>query len=254
MKVTFLTHSAFLLEWDAFYMLFDCCFTDPYASLLPQLDAQKPLLVFSSHRHEDHFDPKIFALAEQYPLTRYFLSRDINFSDKRRAEFGVTDELMERITLVRPDNGIEAEVAGEKISVRTVKSTDIGVAFLVKAEGKLVYHAGDLNRWHWTEEGEEYCAKMAASYTRAIEKLAAAAAEEMPSPLLTAAMIPFDTRLQDGYALGATELLAALGAKHIFPMHMWNHFEFIERFRAEHPEYAEATAKITANYQTFEIE
>ncbi len=254
MKVTFLTHSAFLLEWDAFYALFDCTFTEPYVSELPALDAKKPLLVFSSHRHEDHFDPKIFSLAGQYPLTRFFLSRDVNLSDKRRAAFGVTDELMERVTLLRPDSAAVTEVNGVEISIRTVKSTDIGVAFLVKAEGKLVYHAGDLNRWHWTDEGEDYCAKMAESYTRAIEKLAAAAAEEMPSPLLTAAMIPFDTRLLDGYSLGALELLAAIPAKHVFPMHMWSHFEFIDRFRAEHPELAPAVANITANYQAFEIE
>ena len=253
MKVTFLTHSAFLLEWDSFYMLFDCCFTAPYASELPQLDVAKPLLVFSSHRHEDHFDPKVFDLVKTYPLTRYFLSRDVNLSDKRREEFGLTDEMMERITLLRPDSAVSAEVNGTELSVRTVKSTDIGVAFLIGAEGKLVYHAGDLNRWHWTDEGEEYCAKMAAAYTRAIEKLAEAAKEEMPSPLLTAAMIPFDTRLLDGYSLGALELLAAVPAKHIFPLHMWEHFEFIPRFCAEHPEYAAATANITANYQSFEI-
>ena len=254
MNVTFLTHSAFLLEWDSFYTLFDCCFTEPYASKLPALDAQKPLLVFSSHRHEDHFDPKIFDLVKQYPLTRYFLSRDVNLSDKRRAEFGLTGEMMERITLLRPDSAAEAEVGGTKLSVRTVKSTDIGVAFLVYAEDKLVYHAGDLNRWHWTDEGEDYCTKMAESYTRAIEKLAAAAAELTPSPTLDAAMIPFDTRLLDGYSLGALELLAALPAKHIFPMHMWSHFEFIDRFCAEHSEYATTTAKITANYQSFEID
>ncbi len=253
MKVTFLTHSAFLLEWDAFYMLFDCTFTEPYVSVLPALEAKKPLLVFSSHRHADHFDPKIFDLAAQYPLTRYFLSRDVNLSDKRRAEFGLTDEMMERITLLRPDSGVTAEVAGKEISIRTVKSTDIGVAFLVKVDGELIYHAGDLNRWHWTDEGEDYCAKMAESYTRAVEKLAAAAAEELPSPLLTAAMIPFDTRLLDGYSLGALELLAALPARHIFPMHMWEHFEYIDRFRTEHPAYADATANITANYQSFEI-
>ncbi len=254
MKVTFLTHSAFLLEWGSFYTLFDCCFTEPYASELPRLDEKKPLLVFSSHRHADHFDPKIFDLMKQYPLTRFFLSRDVNLSDKRRAVLGITDALMERITLLRPDSAVSTEVNGTEITVRTVKSTDIGVAFLLHAEGRLVYHAGDLNRWHWTDEGEDYCAKMAESYTRAVEKLAAYAAEEKPSPVLDAAMIPFDTRLLDGYSLGALELLASLPAKHVFPMHMWSHFEFIDRFRAEHPELADSVANITANYQTFEVE
>ena len=31
----------------------------------------------------------------------------------------------------------------------------MGVAFLVKVEGKTIYHAGDLNWWHWNGEPEE---------------------------------------------------------------------------------------------------
>ena len=33
---------------------------------LPPLDPQKPLLVFSSHSHEDHFDGKVFGLLEAH--------------------------------------------------------------------------------------------------------------------------------------------------------------------------------------------
>ena len=38
------------------------------------------------------------------------------------------------------------------MTVRTLKSSDDGVSFLVDAEGLSIYHAGDLNWWHW--EGE----------------------------------------------------------------------------------------------------
>ena len=56
MKITFIAHSAFLVEWDKFYTLFDYVYERDYTGTLPPLDPQKPLLVFSSHSHEDHFD------------------------------------------------------------------------------------------------------------------------------------------------------------------------------------------------------
>lgn len=39
------------------------------------------------------------------------------------------------------------------VTVEALPSTDEGVAFLVTAEGRTVFHAGDLNWWHW--EGED---------------------------------------------------------------------------------------------------
>ncbi len=37
--------------------------------------------------------------------------------------------------------------------IRTLRSTDEGVAFVVHYAGKTIYHAGDLNWWHW-KKGE----------------------------------------------------------------------------------------------------
>ena len=39
-------------------------------------------------------------------------------------------------------------------AIASLKSTDEGVAFVVWAEGHSIYHAGDLNWWHW--EGEPF--------------------------------------------------------------------------------------------------
>ena len=52
MKITFIAHSAFLVEWDKFYTLFDYVYEPDYTGTLPPLDPQKPLLVFSSHSHD----------------------------------------------------------------------------------------------------------------------------------------------------------------------------------------------------------
>ena len=57
MRVTFLEHSGFLVELPSVTLLFDW-----WKGELPALRPGVPLLVFSSHRHEDHFKPEIFSL------------------------------------------------------------------------------------------------------------------------------------------------------------------------------------------------
>ena len=56
MRVTFLAHSGFLIELERLLLLFDW-----WKNELPPLP-EKPLLVFASHSHEDHFSPRIFSL------------------------------------------------------------------------------------------------------------------------------------------------------------------------------------------------
>ena len=57
MRVTFLAHDGFFIELDQSA----CCSTGGRRS--PALP-DKPLLVFVSHRHEDHFNPAVFTLAD----------------------------------------------------------------------------------------------------------------------------------------------------------------------------------------------
>ena len=71
-KVTYLGHSGFLAELPEALLLFDY-----YIGSLPELPADKPLYVFVSHRHGDHFNPAIFRLTEKYGQVTFFLSHDI---------------------------------------------------------------------------------------------------------------------------------------------------------------------------------
>ena len=56
MKVTFIYHSSYFVELDHCCLLFDY-----YQGDIPQVG--KPLYVFASHSHPDHFSPAIFQLA-----------------------------------------------------------------------------------------------------------------------------------------------------------------------------------------------
>ena len=79
MTVTFIAHSAYLVEWDKFYTLFDYTYEPDYTGALPELNPEKPLLVFASHSHEDHFDAKCSHFWKNTP-TRAFSSRAIRAS------------------------------------------------------------------------------------------------------------------------------------------------------------------------------
>ena len=198
MTVTFIAHSAYLVEWDKFYTLFDYTYEPDYTGELPELNPEKPLLVFASHSHEDH-------------------------------------EAFARTTVLRPDSILLTDVAGEDLSIRAIKSTDIGNAYLLRCEGKMVYHGGDLNWWNWESEGKAYCNNMTVHYHAAIEKLASAVRNEATdnniAPEITAAMAPLDPRLGEGSeGLGIEYLLKNVTVQHIFPMHMWKKYEVIDRY------------------------
>ena len=258
MTVTFIAHSAYLVEWDRFYTLFDYTWEPDYTGALPALAEDKPLLVFVSHSHEDHFDAKIFGLLDQHPDTRFFISRDIRLTERKRRWLNISDEAFARTTVLRHDSILLTEAAGEELSIRAIKSTDIGNAYLLRAEGKMVYHGGDLNWWHWESEGKSYCADMAVHYRAAIDKLAAAVRDEAAdngiAPEIFAAMAPLDPRLGEAAeGLGVEHLMKCVAVRHLFPMHMWKKFEVIDRYLAAHPGQREVVARITRDGETFTI-
>ena len=113
MTVTFIAHSAYLVEWDKFYTLFDYTYEPDYTGALPELNPEKPLLAFASHSHEDHFDAKVFTLLEKYPDTRFFVSRDTRLTERKRqwTEHLRTRPLPAR-PFLRPDSILLTDVAG----------------------------------------------------------------------------------------------------------------------------------------------
>ena len=60
----------------------------------------------------------------------------------------------------------------DDLEIETLASNDQGVAFVVKVAGKrTVFHAGDLNWWHWNGESEEFNNDIADSYRQEIDLL-----------------------------------------------------------------------------------
>lgn len=208
MTITYIDHSSFLVELNQHYLLFDYFQGD-----ILKLDPGKPLLVFASHRHGDHFSPVIFNLAREYPKVSYVLSDDI-------WQNRVPEELYGRTIFMGEDEIDEIE----SVAIKTYHSTDEGVAFLVEAEGKTIYHAGDLNHWNWIGEPELWNRQMGENYQKELDKMA--------GEQIDVAFLPVDARLKENFYLGADDFMKTVGAKVIFPMHFWGDYTVGERWKA----------------------
>ena len=236
MKITYIAHSGFLVELAHTLFLFDY-----YQGEIPALPPEKPLYVFASHRHPDHFNPEIFSLARNRENSFFVLSHDIWRSR-------VPEELRERTVHLKAG----ARWQRDGVEVDTLRSTDEGVAFLVRAEGKAFYHAGDLNDWRWEGESENWNRGMAEKFRRYIEPLR--------GKRMDAAFIPLDPRQEDGYAFGLDYFLTLAdyripeeGAEKIYPMHCWERYEIIERWLLEHSDSParDRIVKISGRGETF---
>ena len=230
--VTFLGHSGFLVELPQALLLFDWWKGD-----LPPLPAGKPLLVFASHRHEDHFSPAIFSLEDGSRPTAFLLGDDIRLS-------GQVPQAGPAGRYLFLAGGTQAEPF-PGITVEALPSTDEGVAFLVTAADTTVFHAGDLNWWHWEGEDPAWNQAMAADFQRACQPL--------QGRRLDIAMLPLDPRLGKAGALGPRHFLETAEIRRFFPMHQWEDFSFTDDFLRDFPQFAGRTVPVRRNGQRWEL-
>ena len=238
MRVTFLDHSGFLAELPSVTLLFDW-----WKGELPGLRPDVPLLVFASHRHEDHFKPEIFALDDGTRDIRFLLGKDIKLTPRHRERWGVSDETAGKCTAL--GGGAQAEPL-PGVTVEALTSTDEGVAFLVTADGQTVFHAGDLNWWHWEGEDPAWNRNMEVDFRRYTEPLR--------GRRIDLALLPLDPRLGEAGFLGPKYFLELADIRRFLPMHQWGDFAFTERFAERYPELSAGLMPVTHTGQTWALE
>jgi L-ascorbate metabolism protein UlaG (beta-lactamase superfamily) len=111
-------------------------------------------------------------------------------------------------------DGQEATVG--TLRVKAYGSTDQGISFhIVTADGLSVFHAGDLNFWHWADESTKAEVSEAdANFTRELTKIRAGVRGR-----LDAAFFPVDPRLGSDYYRGAVRFCEAMKPALLIPMH-----------------------------------
>lgn len=247
MKVTYIHHSGFFVELDHVGLLFDY-----YTGELPCRLGEKPVVVFASHRHGDHFSQEIF---RQFPENRegevrYVLSHDIREKfvpeEKRSRTLWVKSHTVTELTVPWGKQG-----EAEKLEIETFRSTDEGVAFLVRCQGMTIYHAGDLNNWFWNGEPDSWNHNMAANYGKELGRIK----ESMGGQPVDVAFVPLDPRLEDKFCLGLDQFMKTVGAKEVFPMHCWDDYDVIRRLKEMtcSEDYRDRVAEIKKDGDSFEI-
>lgn len=210
-NVTYYHHSGFSVSLDDVLLVFDY-WTGEHGELPEQkritpafLESFREVVVFISHDHPDHMDPVVFEWRKIVPVT-YVVSADMPVGTRGK-RMAPGDE----ITL------------SDKVSVKAFDSTDLGVSFLVNLCGIRVFHAGDLNFWHWREE----------STVREIEEADEAfrtAVDPIMKENIDVAFFPVDPRQGKLFDAGANYFIMSVKPRLLIPMHFWNRAEIATEF------------------------
>ncbi len=208
-KITYLFHSGYAVETANHFLIFD--YYQPFSSAKPSLvdgiitsdflANKKNIMVFASHAHADHFDPTILKWGKDNPDVHYILSSDIHAK---------TDQLSYHIVSAYEKLDVN------DITIQTFGSTDQGISFLIQVDGLSIFHAGDLNWWHWSGE-----AKAERDHAETIFK---AELEKIIGQQIDIAFFPVDRRLEEAYCMGAEYFAAKLKPKLLLPMHFGNDY------------------------------
>lgn len=222
MQITYVWHSCFVVELEKSILVFDYFPKEAveqvkFEGSMPSLDPEKQIYVFASHSHKDHFSVEVLKWKDKYAHITFVLSKDIRLGRNYLVRNGLDPAIKKEIRFVAP---LERYEIGD-IVVETLRSTDAGVAFLVQAEGRNIYHAGDLHWWNSGEERELYTKVYGDAYKHELNHI--------KNRHIDVAFVVLDPRLGDAAHLGMTYFLEHMDVDLVFPMHLWRQYDLIER-------------------------
>ena len=220
MNVYYILNSGFSIENDG-----DLIIIDYYSGKLSDKwnipsaespDSYKSISVLASHIHGDHFIPEIFSWTAERPDIKYLLSSDII-----AARSFIPKECMSSIAFI--SDGEVREING--YTVTAYGSTDAGVSFHIEKDGLSIFHAGDLNYWHWADEStEDEIREAREMFEYELSKI------KKGVDRIDVAFFPVDPRLKTDYYRGAIMFCEAMSPKILIPMHFGLHFDPPQEF------------------------
>lgn len=219
MELIYLYHSGFALLGEGYTLVVDY-FEDSESATngiwhRELLHRPGRLYVLSSHSHADHFNPEILKWKAERPDVAFVFSRDIC---QLKGLAGIEAVYLDKGEVYEDD----------LLRVRAFGSTDIGISFLMEMEGKKVFHAGDLNNWHWMDESEE--SEWRGYERHFLQELAtlSAAVER-----LDVVMFPVDPRLGREYMRGPRQFIGQIPTGKFVPMHFDEAYDLANAFEKD---------------------
>ncbi len=222
--VTYYHHSGFTVEVMDTLLVFD--YWRGENGELPEnvqlreqdLAGHKRVLVFVSHSHEDHFDDIIYSWDYQRLGITYIISDDLPIGKRGKR--------------VKPGDTLTVGDA----EIRVFDSTDKGVSFYVSLYGLNIFHAGDLNLWHWREESTlREIAQAEKDFYAAMAPI-----DHLPMDI---AMFPVDPRMGGLYEAGANYFVMSVKPRVFLPMHWQGRAEVAQSYaRKSKTRYTEVLA------------
>lgn len=200
MKIEYIYHSGFCVETDNYFLVFDYFKGNINLS-------NKKTIVFSSHGHADHFNPDIFQWSKKHTDISYVLSSDINIESSLNTYIMNPYESLNLLD----------------VYIKSFGSTDLGLSFLVKADGKTIFFAGDLNWWYWDDDSEVEKLLMEKAFKEEISKI--------KSDSIDIAFFPVDPRLKESFYIGGEYFIKKLSPKFFIPMHFGDSFDTTTYFK-----------------------
>lgn len=233
-KVTHLFHSGFMVETVNNLMVFDYCDPRPHfdvdeKAILTHKDFKNKenVFVFSSHSHRDHFDKKILDW-NVYNNIQYVFSDDISLESTSQHHY-----------FMKPYE----HKALSNLTIMTYGSTDLGLSFLVKVDGVTIFHAGDLNWWHWKKDSQKVQKKEEKDFKANVDRL--------KGTDIDIAFIPVDPRLEEYYYLAGEYFTKTINPKVIIPMHFENHYSICKDFHDKISDFKASAPILTKQDRSF---
>lgn len=233
--VTFFHHSGLSVEIKDTLLIFDYWRGEDGKGLPAEMQLQNRelekynrVLVFVSHDHRDHFDEAIYQWDHEHLPITYIVSDDLPIGKRgRRMRAGDTLKL-------------------DDAEITAFDSTDKGVSYYVQTGGLSVFHAGDLNLWHWREESSlREIAQAEEAFYAAIEPL-----KRLPMDIV---MFPVDPRMGGMYDAGANHFIMTVKPAVFIPIHWQDRPEIALSFaRTGRTRFTEVVA-LTKPRETAEI-
>ena len=202
-EIYYLYHSAVAVKLNDALLVFDYYRHKPGMGIgdgyigESELKSASRVYVFASHAHSDHFSPCVFEWAAVNPNTTYILDADIPGASEGA------------VMLSRGE-----EYADDFLQVRAYGSTDIGVSFHVRHDGTSLFHAGDLNCWHWQDDGDAHYSRVMRTYfDREMRFLRHGVMH------IDYAFFPVDQRMGSGFEEGPDQFIETMKPRVFVPIH-----------------------------------